>query len=353
MSPYIVGLLLIVLWRLWGLRQIWRIAKFHGEEWCFDTPVGEGFYTAGEGSVVLRRFRARMVAGFSAEVLVALVGFAVGGPKAAFWAFAAAAAAGALHVGGTCKRFAREAWKYALPSGAPAPPRRVVELKPRTVSDYNSPIWDWALRAGTAGALVALAAYCVRTTPPINWPSVVLVPAAALYSQAGLLLIRRSLAEWRVCGIPEAFAETALAWRNEARAFHIFCFEILRSWIVLGFLIWTINTAYPGLHPALQIFRHFFVWPLVVGTMALLLYRQRRFVEAAKLLRGASSPPAQLELPDRLFHLGGLVHLDPEQPAMFVRRRNFFAINLAHPRSQLLAAYLGGWVVLASVSWRL
>jgi len=44
MNPYILGLLLIVLWRLWGLRQIWSIAKFHGEEWCFDTLVGEGFY---------------------------------------------------------------------------------------------------------------------------------------------------------------------------------------------------------------------------------------------------------------------------------------------------------------------
>jgi hypothetical protein len=352
MNPYVFGLLLIVLWRLWGLRQIWSIAKFHGEEWCFDAPVGEGFYRRGEGSAMLRGFRARMAGGFLAEVLVASVGLAVGGPKAAFWTFAAAAAAGALHVGGTCKRFAREAWKYALPSGAPALPRRVVELKPRTVSDYNFPIWDWTLRAGTAGALVVLAVYWVRATPPINWPSLVLVPTVALYAQAGLLLIRRSLAEWRVCSIPEAFAEPALAWRSEARAFHIFCFEILRSWIVLGFLIWTIHTAYPGLRPAIQIFRHFLVWPLVVGTIALLLYRQRSFVEAAKRLRGASSPPAPLELPARLFHRGGLVYHDPEQPAMFVRRGNFFAINLAHPRSQLLAAYLGGWVVLAGVSWR-
>ena len=352
MNPYILGLLLIVLWRLWGLRQIWSIAKFHGEEWCFDTPVGEGFYTVGEGSVILRAFRARMVAGFSGEVLLTFAGFAVGGPMAAFWAFAAAAATGALHVSITCRRFSKEAWKHALPSDAPAPAKRIVELVPRSMSDYNFPAWNWALGAGTAAALVGIAIYCLRATPPINWPSLMLVPAVALYAQAGLLLIRRSLAEWRVCGIPEAFAEPALAWRSEARAFHIFCFEILRSWIVVGLLIWTIHTAYPGLRPAIQIFRHFFVWPLVVGTIALLLYRQRSFVEAAKRLRGASSPPTQLELPAQLFHLGGLVYHDPEQPAMFVRRGNFFAINLAHPRSQLLAAYLGGWVVLAGVSWR-
>lgn len=43
MNPYRFGLLLIVLWRLWGLRQIWSIAKFHGEEWCFDAPVAAGF----------------------------------------------------------------------------------------------------------------------------------------------------------------------------------------------------------------------------------------------------------------------------------------------------------------------
>ena len=178
---------------------------------------------------------------------------------------AAAAAGGALYVSITCKRFAKEAWKYSLLAGAPALSKRVVDLVPHTESDYNFPVWIWTLRAGTAAALAVLALYCARATGPINWPSVAFVPAVALYAQAGLLLIRRSLAEWRVCGIPGSFAEPALAWRSEARAFHIFCFEMLRSWVVLFLLIWSLQTAFPGLHAVLETFRHFFVWPLVAS----------------------------------------------------------------------------------------
>jgi hypothetical protein len=353
MNPYILGLILIVVWRLWNLRQVWSIAKFHGEEWCFDARVARNFYTSGAGSAFLAAFRTRMAAGFSAELLVASVAYALDGPKAAFWAFAAAGAAGALYFSITCRRFAKEAWKYALPSDAPVPPKRLVDLKPRTATDYNSPMWIWALRAGTAAALIVLAVHCVTSTRPIQWASVVTIPVIVLYAQAGLLLIRRSLAEWRVCGIPEGFAEPALAWKSEARAFHIFCFEILRSWIVLFLLIWAFATAFPGIHPALQMFRHYFVWPLVVGSLALVLYRQRRCVAAAQQLRGAASPGTQSELPSQSFHLGGLVYHDSEQPAMFVRRGNFFAINLAHPRSQLLTAYLAGWLVVASATWKI
>jgi hypothetical protein len=353
MNPYILGLILLALWRLWSLRQVWSIAKFHGEEWCFDAPVSRGFYDTGAGSAFLAAFRARMAAGLCAELLVAAAGFALDGPKAAFWAFAAAAAAGALYVSTTCRRFAREAWKYALPSEAPVPPKRLVDLEPRTARDYNFPLWIWALRAATAAALMVLAVHCAASRGPIQWASVATVPVIVLYAQAGLLLIRRSLAEWRVCGIPEAFAEPALAWKSEARAFHIFCFEILRSWIVLFLLIWAIQTAFPGLHAEVQMFRHYFVWPLVVGSLALLLYRQRRFVAAAQRLRGAALPGARNELPSRSFHLGGLVYHDSEQPAMFVRRGNFFAINLAHPRSQLLTAYLAGWLVLVSATWKI
>src|SRR5207244_2212891 len=101
---------------------------------------------------------------FAGELLAAAIVFGFGGPKWAFWSFAAATVLDAVYTTITLKRFAKEAWKHALPTGAAAPPSRaVVELAPHSARDYNSPAWLWTLRAATALALVMLAVDWTRS----------------------------------------------------------------------------------------------------------------------------------------------------------------------------------------------
>jgi len=351
MNPYIVGLLFITLVRIWGLRRLWTVAKFHGEEFCFDAPVAPGFYASESGSHILRAYRTRMFGAFTAEVAVCLISLAFAGLGGAFWALFAAMLASSYYTVITTRRFAKEAWKYALPDVPPAQPKRVIDLAPHTSSEYNNPLLIWTLRVGTAAALVMLAVDWARSGSSIDWIVEVLIPALALYAQAGLLLIRRSLAEWRVCGIPATFAEPALELRKEARAYNIFSFELLRAWIVLFLIVWSARLTFPDVSLLRSEYRQYWVWVLVFASLVILFRRKRRLVEIAKRLRGAARP-AYIELPAANFHLGSLVYYDREQPAMFVRSRNFLAINLAHPRSQLAIAYLAGWILLVGAIWK-
>lgn len=349
MNPYIVGLLFIALLRIWGLHRLWSVAKFHGEQWCFDAPVAPGFYSTGPGSAILRGYRARMFAAFTVEVASCLICFAVGGIGAAFWAMFTATLASGYYTIVTTRRFAKEAWKYALPDAAAAAPKRVIDLSSRASGEYNNPALIWTLRVGTTGSLALLAFDLMRSGESVDWLVQVMIPAVALYAQAGLLIIRRSLAEWRVCGIPVSCAEQALEFRHQARAYNILAFEILRSWIVVFLVVWAGRLTYPDFPVFRGSYRQYWVWPLVLLTLFVMVRRKRRLVAIAHSLRGASRP-AYVELPPENFHLRGLIYYDREQPAMFVRRRNFLAMNLAHPRSQLALAYLAGWVVVVGVA---
>ena len=351
MNPYIVGLLFIVLLRIWGLYRLWSVAKFHGEQWCFDAPVAPGFYSTGSGSAILRGYRARVFAAFTVEVAVCLVFFTLGGIAGGFWALFTATVASGYYTLITTRRFAKEAWKYALPGAAPAAPKRVVDLAPHAAGEYTNPAWIWTLRVATAGSLALLAIDWARSGN-VDLMLQVLIPAIALYAQVGLLIVRRSLAEWRVCGIPATCAELALEFRNETRAYNIFAFEILRSWVVIFLVVWAARLTFPGFSPFRGEYRQYWVWPLVLLSLLLMIRRKRRLVAIAHSLKGASRP-ASAELPLENFHLGGLVYFDREQPAMFVRKRNFLVINLAHPRSQLAMAYLAGWIVLLGATWKL
>jgi len=350
---YIVGLATVLLVRLLEIGKVWNIAKFHGEEWCFDAPVSPGFYSTPPGSNLLRAFHGRLAAWFGVELAVTAILYAFAGSGWAFWTLCCTSASSALHTAATAKRFAREAWKHALPDRAPAPSRLVADLAPRTVHSYDLPVLRWALRAGTAAALAILMAGWWRAAHAVNWMVLAGIPAVALYLQAGLLLIRRMVAEWRVCRIPASCPEPALEWRDEARAFHIFAVEIVRAWTVLLLLVAAVRGAFPAMPLAKPAFLQLLVLLLVAASIVLLRYRRRRFVAAAQRLRGLTSRPSDAGLPSRNFHLAGLVYHDSEHPAAFVRRGNFFAINLAHPCSRLLVAWLGGWLLIIGLVWRI
>jgi len=353
MNAYIVASLFIVFARIWGLNRTWKVAQFHGEEWCFDAPVASGFYTTSPGSGILRAYRRRMFAAFGIELGFGFVFFAVAGLACGFWAFFTATLISSMYTLVIVRRYAREAWNYAIPGAAPARPKRAVQLTPIRPDTYSSPALVWTLRAGTAAAIATLVFGWARSGGPIDWLMVVVIPALALYAQLGFLLIRRSLSEWRVCGIPESFADAAIQFRNEARAYHIFSFELLRAWIVMFLIVWASRLTFPEFRPFANEYRQFWVWPLVMGSLVLLFRRKRSLIAAAQRLRGVSSRPANTELPASNFHLAGLVYYDSEQPAMFVRRRNFLALNLAHPRSKLVVAYLVGWVIAIGLVWTL
>jgi len=144
-----------------------------------------------------------------------------------------------------------------------------------------------------------------------------------------------------------------MEFRNEARSYQIFGMDLWRAWMVLFLAVWTIERALPQWRPEMATIRLIGVWPLVFASLVILHRRKRRIMVAAHRLAGAASGPLNAALPPRNFHCAGLAYYDREQPAMFVRRGNFYAINLAHPRSQLLLAYLGGWAVLGAFAWRL
>jgi hypothetical protein len=174
MNPYIIGLLFIALLRIWGVRRLWSVAKFHGEEWCFDAPVAPGFYSSDNGSAILRAYRTRMFGALTAEIAVCLIFLAVAGIGGAFWALVVAMMLSSFYTVVTTRRFAKEAWKHALPDRVSAPPKRVVDLAPHFESDYNEPVLVWSMRAGTAAALVMLAVGLARSSDSIDWISQVI-----------------------------------------------------------------------------------------------------------------------------------------------------------------------------------
>jgi len=333
--------------RINGCVRRGRQPLLRGREWFFDVRVRDGFYD-GPGRTILRQYWLRMMIPFAFDVPWAIWIFHTGNRTQLSYLILVVCAV--IHVNHLLSKgiAERQAARYAVAESTRPAARMALSLAPRRLRDYTSASFEWTLGAIAAASVAWLTWYYV--TSPLH-PSarvVFAMPLVALYTQVGLLIVKRAVIGWP-SPVPLDQADAFMRAAEERRRYLVKLWDWSRASSVLSMLVWPMFVTAPK--PEAD--RLMTVWLaacLVAGIVATPLIEIKR-----RQIARLASRTRPVPLPD-LSGAGGAtwpVCYEPSGPALLLRSAQGYSLNLGNSVAKYSAAYVVGFAVLLFVLTRM
>lgn len=327
-----VGLFLL---RLWLVRGRWKMPRMHGPDYFLGKRVAADFYP-GPGARILASYHRALLLPWLLEAIaiVALLATHRFFENITWLLLAVMVVTVGNHV-----LALRRAWKQVTPYiivGNP-PPKVALPLEARELKHYTHPVLE--------AALVLVTVACVAILIWHDGFTAHLLPVLLVcYLQVGLVLIKRSLVDWR-SPLPADQAEKYHRLREAQRAFFMRTCDWLRAFggIFLVMLVVATLRGEDAVRWASATLGIGFLIAYTIGTM-----RDMRLVMS--LSSEVRPVKVRRTTPDESVH--HVVIYRPELPLMFVRRARGWALNFGNPRALMYAGYLIAGMILGAVSAR-
>ncbi len=228
----------------------------------------------------------------------------------------------------------RSAKKFEENETDPAPAAVTLSLNPRRLADYTHPVFEIVLASIITVTLIFLG----QMHAPMGFPLLI------LYLQAGSLLLKKAIVDWRAAA-PLENSEIYLEVRERRRKMLIFVCDFYRG--ALGFVM---------VEQAIFQFNHdehlrFALKAIYLAvTIACVCFAAVKTNELYAMYRKTKptlTRKKQLTPPDpNGFVAGGLLYFDRDNPAILVQGPRSIALNAGNNRLLLGASYLAGLMLL-------
>ncbi len=320
---------IVVAWRLRRLGMRWRLPLMHGADYFIGLRV-PGEFTESTRARLMTAYRRWLLLPWFVEAITL---------SALLWTGQYYNWLGVLIAGNAALELAnwllllRHMRRIVKPLAMEEPPTPIaLPLTTRTLGAYTKP-WVEVLIGATLAACFTL----------IVWHGgedrfrVVLIAA---YVQLGLLLIKRSLVDWRT-RVPVENAEAYHHLQELRRTAFIAQVDWVRGFAALLVVIVNI-VAFFGEDAGRWMTT---VWLVLTMTMMWMMARgTRRMIAVAASLKPLK--PKGMAAED----VSGAFLYRPDLPAVFVRRQSGYALNFGNPRTMICGAYVLGGLILGAVS---
>lgn len=321
-----------------------RQPLLRGPEWFFNIPVQPDFYT-GAGKKILRRYWMRMLIPFAVDIPLATAIFVSGRLVFLNWLVVGLSVLIHINHSYSVDLAERQARAFAAPEVEQPVASMVLSLKPRRLRDYTNGKVEWALALCSVAALAWLTRYYFSAPEHHNPRLVFGVPVFLLYVQAGILIVKRVVVEWRT-PVPQAQAEEYLEAREETRRYYLKVCDWNRAAVAAGIVFWPVrmSVSEAGLGQALGIW---FAILMVVALVATVWteVKRRRLVNMSLRVRPARVPDFLRESEIARWP----VCYRPLAPMLVLKGAHGYSLNFGNRLAYLGAAYFGGLVVLLAL----
>jgi len=325
---------LVVAVRVNSFPRRWNMPLMYGPRYFYRLHVGEAFYE-GAGRKLLQRYRALLLWPYFVELAV----FVVLMLRREFASLPNLALIGlvstVLNQRLSMRMVMRSAKRFEEQETDPAPAAVTLSLNPRRLADYTNPVFEIVLASAITVSLIFLAQMHAAMEPAL----------LMLYLQAGLLLLKKAIVDWRSAA-PLEDSEIYLEVRERRRKLLLFVCDFYRG--ALGFVMmeqaalhmipderlrWTLKSLYLAL------------------TIVCVCFAIAKTNELSAMYRNIK--PTRVRGSKRLippdpngFVAGGLLYFDRDNPAILVQGPRSVALNAGNHRLLLGASYLAGLMLL-------
>jgi pimeloyl-ACP methyl ester carboxylesterase len=336
-------LLYVLFWivRINGCIRRGREPLLRGSEWFFDVRVPTGFYS-GVGRRIVRRYRARMLIPFAADIPLAALIIASGHLG---WLNALIVALSVLiHLNHSASvaRAQREARAFAIPETEQPATEMALSLAPRRLRDYSNRAVETIIALGTAALFAWLLAYYLTASERPDARGLFAVPALMVYLQLGLLYIKALAVAWR-SPLPRRGAEEYLEASEELRRHWVLLCDGSRLLVTASAFFWPTLLAAGADERARVMGAWFLVWiAAAVGGTAWAEIRRMRLASIVSRLRPVRLPHMACESPAPR----GPLSFEPAMPTLVLRGVHGHSLNIANRWFYLAAGYAAGLVAL-------
>jgi hypothetical protein len=329
--------------RIYGCLRRGRQPLLRGRDWFFDVRVQDGFYD-GPGRAILRQYWLRMLVPFALDVPWAIWIFHTGQLyQVNFLVLAAALLIHANHL--VSKRIAeRQAQAYAVPESTLPTARVSLSLAPRRLRDYTNPHFERALALMSIAAVAWLVRLYLTSPAHPSFRLVFAAPLFMLYTQAGMLIVKRAVIGWP-SPVPQDHADEHMHAAEERRRYHVKFWDWSRAASVVSLAVWPFFIALPHV-AADQLMNVWLAACIVMGVVATVIFEIKR-KQVANLAALATPVP----LPD-LLGTGGPawpICYEPSAPALMLRGAHGYSLNFGSSLARYSAAYVAGLALLLFV----
>lgn len=326
--------------RINGCVRRGRQPLLRGHDWFFNVRVPDGFYE-GAGRTILRQYWLRMLIPFAVDVPWAIWIFETG--KLYQLNFLLLVVAALIHVNHLVSKgiAERQAQAYAVPESTRPAARVALSLAPRRLRDYTNPRLERALALVSIASLAWLTRYYL--TSPLH-PSVKLVfgvPLYLLYTQAGMLIVKRVTIGWP-SPVPQDYADEHMRAAEERRRYYARLWDWSRAASVASLALcpWFIALPRPAADRLMTVWMATLVVLAVVATVAVEIKRK----QIANLAALATPVP----LPNLLAadRPAWPICYEPSAPALMLRSARGYSFNFGSSIARYSAVYVAGFVLL-------
>ena len=214
---------LVVAIRVNAFPRRWNAPFMYGPSYFYRLHVADGFYE-GAGRKLLQRYRALFLWPYFIE-LAAFVVLMVRHDLSLLPNLAITALLGTvLNQRLSLRMVMRSAKKFEENETDPAPASVTLSLNPRRLADYTHPVFEIVLASIITVTLIFLG----QMHAPMGFPLLI------LYLQAGSLLLKKAIVDWRAAA-PLENSEIYLEVRERRRKMLIFVCDFYRG--ALGFVM--------------------------------------------------------------------------------------------------------------------
>lgn len=329
--------------RINGCLRRGRQPLLRGRDWFFNVRVQDGFYD-GAGRAILRQYWLRMLIPFALDIPWAIWAFETG--KLYQLNFLVLAVAVLIHVNHLVSKAIaeRQAQAYAVPESAQPAVRVGLSLAPRRLRDYTNPRFERALGVVSIAALAWLTRYYGASPLHPSARLVFGVPLFLLYTQAGMLIVKRAAIGWP-SPVPQDHAEEHMRAAEERRRYHVKVWDWGRAASVSSLAMWPFFVALPRQASDRLMNIWLAIW-IVLGVVTTVIIEIKR-KHVADI--GALATP--VALPHLLAADGPAwpVCYEPAAPALMLRGARGHSFNVGSSLAKYTAAYIAGFALLLFV----
>jgi len=329
--------------RINGCLRRGRQPLLRGRDWFFNVRVQDGFYE-GPGRTILRRYWLRMLIPFAVDIPWAIWAFETG--RIYQLNFLVLVAALLIHVNHLLSKgiAERQAQAYAVPESTRPDARVSLSLAPRRLRDYTNARFEGALAAVSIATLAWLTRYYLASPLHPSAKLVFGVPLYMLYTQAGMLMVKRAAIGWP-SPVPQDHADEHMRAAEERRRYHVKVWDWARTASVASLVMWPFFIALPRQASDRLMNVWLAIW-IVLGVILTVVIEIKR-----KQVANFAALATPVPLPDLLGADSPAwpVCYEPSAPALMVRSGRGYSLNLGNSIAKYSAAYVLGFAVLLFV----
>lgn len=329
--------------RINGCVRRGRQPLLRGSEWFFNVRVRDGFYE-GPGRAILRQYWLRMLIPFALDIPWAIWAFESG--KYYQLNFLVLAVALLIHVNHLVSKAIaeRRAQAYAVPESTQPAARVALSLAPRRLRDYTNPRFERVLAVVSIATLAWLTRYYFVSPLHPGARLVFAVPLFLLYTQVGMLLVKRAAIGWP-SPVPQDHAEEHMRAAEERRQYHVKVWDWGRAASVSSLVMWPVFIGLPQ-HASDRLMTIWLAVWLVLGVVTTVIVEIKR-KQVARVV-ALATPVA---LPNLLASGGPAwpVCYEPCAPALVLRSARGYSLNFGSSVAKFTAAYFAGLALLIFV----